>query len=107
VHRLVCSGYARPGQTGWGLLDSLALDVVLDVAFTEIITGSQHEEARQLVSEQLDEIDAVQPPLVEVTKSDGTVIQISEARLAQIRRNAGARGRLTKPRKPEKQEGPR
>jgi hypothetical protein len=97
VHRLVCSGYARPGQTGWDLLDTLETDVLLDVAYGEIIAG--------MPSEQQDEFDRAlneigQPPeedvIVEVQrKSDGNVVQISEARLNQIRRNMG--GRMIRP----------
>lgn len=50
-------------------------------------------EQRQQVVEKLAELDRKPEPsgeeLVEVTKRDGTVVSITAARLAQLRRNAG------------------
>lgn len=94
MRMLVCAGYARPGQTGWQLLDSFHLDLLLDLAYAEITNGLDPEQREEMDS-KLDEVSALydEPSadeLVEVKrKSTGEVVQISEARLAQLRRNAG------------------
>jgi hypothetical protein len=88
----VCSGYAQPGQTGWALIDSLAVDVVLDLAYGEILAGLDPEHRAEMertfaAAAEEAELEAEQ---VEVKrKSTGEVVQISQARLAQLRRNAG------------------
>jgi hypothetical protein len=95
VHRLVCSGYAKPGQTGWALIGSFSLDVIIDLAYgmlVENLNPAEREEldkSLEIHEEQVEEREA-EKKIVEVKrKSDGNVIQISEARLAQIRRNQG------------------
>lgn len=90
MHALVCSGYARPGQTGWALLDSIALDVLLDFAYIELTKGMSPEQVED-INKQLKALD---PPsktsMVEVELSDGRVIEVSEARLAEIREKHAA-----------------
>lgn len=87
MHRLVCSGYARPEQTGWALIDSFALDVVLDLAYGQLITGVS-EEDRKHIDTQLAKLDEdSEDQVIEKTLTDGRVIKISEARLARIRAN--------------------
>jgi hypothetical protein len=71
--------------------------VLLDLAYGEIVTGANEEQRAEIdrrlaeISEEYDNPSEEQ--LVEVKrKSTGEVIQISEARLAQLRRNAGGSG---------------
>ena len=92
----MCSGYARPGQTSVQLLNSFDLGMLLDLAYGEIVSGLTDEQ-RAEVDKRLDEVAAEygepqeEDELVEVTKqSTGEVIQITQGRLAQIRRNMGA-----------------
>lgn len=93
MHRLVCSGYARPGQSSWALLDGFDLELLLDVVYGELVAGAGPEHKTE-IDKRLDEAHQTmagpsEEELVEVRrKSDGKVIQISEARLAQLRRNA-------------------
>jgi hypothetical protein len=92
VHRLVCAGYAQPGQTSRALLDDFALDLLLDFTYGHII-ASLDAEQRADFDRTLDELDDATPDdaqLVTKTLTSGKTIQISEARLEQIRRNAGA-----------------
>jgi hypothetical protein len=88
VHRLVCSGLARQGQTGRQLLDAISLDVLLDFAIGEITAGLEPKQREEMMR-QIAALDPVaEDRTIEVTKRDGTVIQISEARLARLRKNA-------------------
>jgi hypothetical protein len=92
VHRLVCAGYARPGQTSRALLDTFALDLLLDFAYGQIVT-TLDAEARADFDRTLEQLDDAQPDdsaLVTKRLSSGKAVQITEARLEQIRRNAGA-----------------
>jgi hypothetical protein len=87
VHRLVCSGLARQGQTGRALLDSIALDVLLDFAVGEITAPLEPKQREEMLAN----IAALDAPAaekaIEVVKNDGTVVYISQARLDRIRKN--------------------
>lgn len=101
MHRLVCSGYARPGQSSWDLLDSFELGMLLDVVYGELVAGAGPE-VKAEIDQKLAEAHTrmagpVEEELVEVRKTDGEVIQISEARLEQLRRNAGGLTHRHKP----------
>lgn len=87
MHRLVCSGLARQEQTGRELLDAIALDVMLDFAYGEIVREASAEQRKE-IDDKLAALDA--PALahtVEKVLSSGKVVRISEARLARIRKN--------------------
>lgn len=93
MHRLVCSGYGVPGQTGWQLLNSLALDVLIDLAYGMIVEGADEKQKKEF-DQQLARYDRARPerddgPKVEVTRHDGTVVQISKKRLERLQRNRG------------------
>lgn len=88
MFRLVNAGYAPPGLTGWGILNATALDVLLDYAYGLLIERSDAKQRRQLDA-TLRAMDTGRTPsgskIVEVTKRDGTVVRLTEARLEEIR----------------------
>lgn len=92
MHRLVCCGYARPQQTSHALLDSFAIDLLLDFAYGHIVSTLDAEQRAEFdrTLEQLDETQPGESTLITKTLSSGKTVQITEARLEQIRRNAGA-----------------
>ena len=94
MFRLVSSGYATPGLTGWGILNETSLDVLLDFTYGMIIEHADEKERRRF-DRSLEVLDASsagrrgknRARLVQVTKSDGRTITISEDRLDEIRTN--------------------
>lgn len=98
MHRLVCSGYAASGQTGWDLLDSLTIDLILDFAYGEIVQGMTPEMKAQ-VDEELAKVSETVSQMrtedkVAVTKRDGTVVYVSQERWKRLMNNRRAMGSL-------------
>ena len=72
--------------------------MVLDLAYGEIVHGASPDQRKE-IDEQLASLDEQlagerEDKIVEITRASGKVVRISEARLAQIRRNAGASARM-------------
>lgn len=102
--RLVCAGQATPGQTSWQILDAMDLGTLTDFAYGLLIENRDQK--------QRDEVDvmlvraaemASQSTRVEVYRQSGEVVQISEARLAQIERNMRGMGRIGRGKKRERE----
>lgn len=88
TYRLVCSGYATPGQTSRSLLESFSIGMLLDIAYGMIVEPLTAEQRVEL-DERLAELDAevVEDEVVRKELDDGRVVEISQARLDRIRRN--------------------
>lgn len=87
MFRLVSSGVRHRGLTGWGLLDTIALDVLLDFVYGMLVENADSKERAKLDDSlaRLDEPSDTR--MVEVTKYDGSKIWITEKRLAEIQAN--------------------
>ena len=87
MFRLVSSGTPHLGLTGWGLLDNVAIDVLLDFTYGMLAENADAKERAKLDA-SLAALDAPSASkMVEVVKSDGTTVTISEKRLAEIQAN--------------------
>lgn len=93
MHRLVCSGYATPEQTGWDLMDSFTLDVILDVAYGEVVHGmnaEQKEEVDKALETVAETPETREAKSVPVTRRDGTVVHVSPERWNRLMSNRRA-----------------
>lgn len=91
------AGYAKPRQSASVLLDSLSPDVLVVVGYGLIIEH-MNQEQREKLDADLDRMDdAPARDLVEKVQPDGTVKQISAARLDRVRRNLAAAGKTQAP----------
>jgi hypothetical protein len=87
VFRLVSSGTPHLGLTGWGLLNAMSLDVLLDFGYGMLVENAD-EKQREDIDRSLAALDAPDPDkMVEITRGDGTTVMISEQRLADIQAN--------------------
>lgn len=91
MHRLVCSGYAEPGQTSWDLLDLLDLDMTLDFAYGELVAGMPPEQVAEIdgrLAEAHERMSGVaEDMMVAVSTSEGNVVHITKERRDRIQRN--------------------
>jgi hypothetical protein len=89
VFRLVSSGHGA-GLTGWGMLNAMPLDVVLDFSYGIIVENADKDQRAEIDRSlaELDEPSATK--MVEIVKRDGTVVQVTEKRLAEIRSNVAS-----------------
>lgn len=88
MFRLVSSGTPHLGLTGWGLLDTFSVDVVLDFAYGMLVENADTKD-REALDRSLAELDAPSAEkMVDVGLHDGTTVRISESRLAELQANA-------------------
>lgn len=103
MFRLVCAGQASPGQTSWQVLDGMALDTLTDFAYGLIVENRDEKERRKVddmlahAASKVDTSDKVQ-----VRRTSGEVVSITEARLAQIERNMNGMGRIARGKRKER-----
>jgi hypothetical protein len=103
VFRLVCAGQATPGQTGWQVLDGMSLDALTDFAYG-LLVENRDEKDRKKVDDMLADAAArfdVSDVVAVRRESDGEVVHITEARLAQIERNMRGMGQFGRSRRRE------
>jgi hypothetical protein len=93
-YRLVSAGYARPRQTTLQLLNSFDVGMLVDFAYGMIVEKMQPEQ-REAFDKSIDAMnDESQYTFVTVETSSGRKIRVTEARLREIRENAGRTGAL-------------
>lgn len=90
MHRLVCSGYARPGQASWDLLNAFSVDMILDFAYGEVVKdldAEQRLEVDKALEKAIETALGEDAKTVPVKKSDGTVIYVSPERWNRLMNN--------------------
>lgn len=82
----------------------MSIDVLTDFAYGMLMENRDEKERKQVDELLARVVEAAQPSApVRVPRADGSVVYITEARLAQIRRNMGGMGRISRGKRKEKQ----
>lgn len=87
MFRLVSSGVRHRGLTGWDILDTVSLDVLLDFVYGMLAENADAKE-REKLDRSLAALDEPRgDKMVEITRRDGSTMWITEKRLAELQAN--------------------